>query len=345
MTLVARLGILVRTALLVCAVVSPARAYSASIEWNAPPACSDTEALRHAVERLLGEPLVDGSAVQASATVTEDADGRLAVSLTISTAEDRGTRTVRTDSCQSALDVAAFGIALALNPELRLDPPPTLDAEEAPASPPSAQAPDAPPPPAPPPAPEKTPAPLGPTRPSTADRAPSDAVAPPAAGEVWGAAHAIVDSSLMPAPGLGLGAAVEVVVARRLRFGAGPSLFLPQEARLEGGGGGRFLLWSLQAYGCGTLALRIDVCPLFHYGVLRGEGRGVEPRLAQVSRIVAPGAAVRAAVPLSARIEARGTASALFPLERDVFVVREGEVHRIPRVSLEFSLGIATRAF
>jgi hypothetical protein len=139
--------------------------------------------------------------------------------------------------------------------------------------------------------------------------------------------------------------AVETLLARRFRLGAGPLFFLPQHERLEGGAGGFFTLWSIQGYACGVLGAGIEACPVFQYGLLSGEGRGVTPRLEQVSRVYAPGATVLGSYALARGTLARAGLSAVFPLGRDVFVVRDGVLHRTPRASFELSLGVATRAF
>jgi hypothetical protein len=334
-----RFGVLFRVGCALGSVASPAAAYSAMLEWNAPTDCPGADALRHSVERLLGEPLEDGDGVRASATVTEEA-GRFALTLSIQSSDKQGTRTVRAESCQSALDVAAFGIALALNPELELEPPPTLPPDSERQEPPPVVA----PPLAPAPPTDRPPRPPAAVPPRDRSPDPSKTAPPPRQGTLWATVHAVVDSSLMPQPAFGLGAAVEAIVARRFSFGAGPAIFLPQEERLAGGGGGRFTFWSVQGYGCGTLGFRIDVCPLFHFGVLVGKGRGVEPPLTQVSHVYAPGATVRGAYPVSGSFEARAGLTALFPVDSDVFIVRAGEVHRIPRTSFQFFLGLSTRA-
>jgi hypothetical protein len=319
----------------------PATAYSARLSWAAPDVCPGTDALRQSVERLLGEPLADGAGAEATATVTADPDERFTLTLTLRTEKEEGARRLRTETCESALEVAAFGIALALNPELAAEPPSVVTW---PVEPDATAAPPAPTTP-PPPEPERAPAVVARPPAPPVDRPPPRPAPARAWGELWAAAFAVGDSSLLPGPALGVGLSVEALLLRRLRLGAGPLLFLPQQERLGNGAGGLFSLWSLQGYACGVLVAGLDVCPLFHYGVLRGEGRGVTPRLEQVSRVYAPGAAVLGSYSLARRILARAGASVLFPVARDSFVVRNGLVHRSPRASFEFSLGIATRAF
>jgi hypothetical protein len=335
-----RLGVRPCALLLAMVVAVPAFAYSAELEWEAPAGCPDAGALRLSVERLLGEPLVAGSTVRASASVTHDNDERFTLALTIVTEGGEGTRFVRTDSCTSALDVAAFGIALALNPDLRVEGPSatTPESEPEPVEPAPAPAPE--------PEVERKPNVVEPKPLRKAGDEGRTVVGPSRSSRaVWVLAHALGDSSLLPNPAFGLGLAAEARFGKWLRFGLGPELFLPQDERIPSGAGGHFTLWSLKAYACGSIVPSIAVCPLFQFGVLSGEGRGVSPRLDQRSFVSAPGAALLGSYAVSSRTEGRLGLSALFPVNRDVFIVREGPVHRIPAASFEVSLGAATRAF
>ncbi|HEY3500356.1 MAG TPA: hypothetical protein VGK73_36945 [Polyangiaceae bacterium] len=315
---------------------APVVAHSARLEWEAPATCPGREALQHAVERLLGAPIEEGSSFEARARVTQDEDGLFTLLLAIRTPDGEGTRTVRGDRCDSILDVAAFGIALALNPDLEIG-----------GTPPEPQAPVPPPVPAAPPpnaeprveqVPSLAPETPGPARPLLA---PSTA----AALEVWLGLHAIGDSSLLPSPALGGGIAAEAVVVEFLRFGIAGALFIPQTEALPGGSGGYFTLWSVDVRACGQARIGVDLaaCPVFRFGAVSGEGRGVEPRLAQVSPLYAPGAALLALYDFAPRFAATAGVTSVFPLSRDVFEVDAGPVHRIPAVSFELALGVALR--
>jgi hypothetical protein len=79
--------------------------------------------------------------------------------------------------------------------------------------------------------------------------------------------------------------------------------------------------------------------------VVHGEGRGAEPTFEQWSRIYAPGFAVLGSYTLSQGSSARVALTGLAPLFHDLFVVQEGEVHRIPPISIELSLGIVIGVF
>jgi hypothetical protein len=336
-----QLGFLALASCGVVALARPAAAYSLDLEWTAPSACPSGDALRLAVERLLGEPLREGTGIRAFANVAADDDARFTLTLVIDTSEGQRTRSVRTDTCESALEVAAFAIALALNPDLHADAPPGAFSES-----------DASPLPIPvPPVPPVAPAPAPTTRPDVSKppaRMPihrRSESTPSSAAELWVAAAALVDSSLLPNPALGVSAAVELQVLGWLRLGVRPGVFLPQNERLATGAGGRFSLWSVQASACAGLGSVVGVCPVFQYGVLRAEGRGVAPRLEQESALAVPGLAVQGSVALSTRTSARVALTGLLPLSRDVFVVRDGLVHRLPQASFELSVGGATLAF
>jgi hypothetical protein len=345
----------------VTALARPARAYSLELEWDAPRACPDLGDLHLAVERLLGETLLEGAASRAVARVTQDDDGRFTLALAIRTPDGEGKRDVRTDSCANALDIAAFAIALALNPELRVDGPTSGRTSNAPAAALAAS-------------PRSTRASsdfesTGTTAPSAGSTAlvarldsdrsrepePGVVLPPnernrggasraPHAPEVWLGAHALLDSSFLPTPALGMSITAELRIGGWMRLGVRPALFLPQEDELESGAGGRFTLWSAEVYGCAAFGA-MAVCPLFQYGVLHGTGRNVVPTLEQSSRIYAPGAALLGSLGVTRSTEARLGLAGLFPLSRDVFTVQDGKVHEVPSVSLEVSLGAATRAF
>lgn len=312
-----------------------AHAHAASVEWKAPAVCPDAAALRAAVERLLGEPLLEGDAFRAKADVTLDDDARFTLVLSVRTPEGEGTRTVRADTCDGILNIAAFGIALALNPDLAATTPlPEASVEPAPSAapvpPPEPRAPSAPSEPA-------TPPPSPPPAPAERARAPA---------ELWVGGHGFIDSSLLPSASVGLGALADAVLFERFRVGLGGQLAAPQTHYLNAGSGGSFSFWSLDVHACGQLQLTVPlaVCPTFRAGSLRGQGRRVQPALTQESRLLAPGLTMLSLPALSRRFSAVLGLSALFPLERDIFVVHAGPVHQVPAFSLELSAGVVWRA-
>jgi hypothetical protein len=347
-----KLGLAKLVAWGVTALATPSAAYSLQLDWDAPRSCPDLVALRSSIERLLREPLVEGTTVRVSAIVTEDGDQRFTLTLTIRAADAEGTRSVRTDTCESALEVAAFSIALALNPDLHVHESPRAAApskSQADQAGSPSTAPNAPPTRVQPAAPAAaasarprttiTPNPLL----ETSHRAAAPARQRPPG--IWLGAHALADSSLLPSPAVGLAVGAEVGIVRGLRAGVRPALFLPQDERLDSGAGGLFSLWSAQVYACAEIRTTIAVCPLFQYGVVHAEGRGAEPTLEQWSRIYAPGLAVLGSYSLSQGSSARVALTGLSPLFHDIFVVQEGEVHRIPPISIELSLGIVMGVF
>ena len=293
------------------AFLSPAgvSAHAAHLEWTAPAICPDAMALRTAVERLLGEPLLEGDAFEARARVTLDPDASFTLVLDVRTPEGEGTRTVRAETCEGALNVAAFGIALAINPELAATTSSPEDARE-----PAPPLPPVPPPPAPPTEPELRP----PSNPSPAPAPPRASVA-----ELWTGAQAIVDTSLLPSPAVGFGLSVDVLLGGHFRLGGSGELFIPQRHDVASGEGGLFSLWSLHVRACyeERLGVAVAACPTLQIAQVEGEGRGASPRLTQQSLVLAPGASVLVLPNLSRRLAAVLAASIVFPVKHDTFVV------------------------
>jgi hypothetical protein len=308
-------------------------AHTAQLEWSAPPSCPDAAELRSRVERLLGAPLSEGRTFEARAEVSEDGDARFTLTLSVRTPDGEGTRRVRADTCEAALNVAAFAIALAMNPELaNTASPPDGTAELV--APPAT--------PTPPPASSPRPAEEPAQRPAPAE--PPRRTPPP---ELWFAARAVLDTSLLPSPAAGFGALADVLFLEHIRAGLGGTWFVPQTHYLETGQGGHFSLWSLEAHVCWQerIGIPLAACPTFQFGRLYGEGRAVSPRLDQQSTLWMPGLRLLALPPLSRDFSLVAGATGSFPLERDSFVVNAGTVHEIPAFSLEIWVGVAVRAF
>ena len=322
---------------------SSAAARSAHFEWTAPPECASVETLRARVEGVLGEDLSEGDAFDASASVTRDTGGSFTLTLSVRTADSTGTRTVHADDCASLLQVAAFSIALALNPELAAAvSPPVAESAEPPKATPLAPEPRAttpPPPAAPKPQAADEDAPLT-TDPSAQNSEPAPAP------ELWFAGHALFDSSLLPHPASGLEALGEVLLFERIRLGLGGEAFLPQLKR-GATGGGYFTLWSLDAHACvqGRFGIVLGACPTFRLAQEHAAGRGVVPALRQTAWVPAPGMTLLALAALSPRLAASLRATGVVTLDRATFVIRSGQVHAIPDFSFELALGMVVRAF
>jgi len=275
---------------------------------------------------LLGEPLSEGSALEAVAQVSHDEDGRFTLVLDIKTAEGEGTRSLRADTCDGLLDLAAFSIALAINPDLEAAGP----TKEASAEPPRLE-------PTPPPA-------AAPPRETPAGRSqPDPKSAPP---ELWLGAAGVLDTALLPRTAWGLRGFADVLVAGKLRLGLSGSLFLPQTRQIAGGAGGDFSLWLLGVHACYQAALGVPLagCATLESGRLSGEGRGVPNELSQHSQLWMPGVSVLAAPALARSVAAVVGVSGRFPTRRDRFVVKSGELLKIPAWSLEVWMGIGFRA-
>lgn len=88
------------------------------LEWQAPPGCPTTEAVKRDVKRLAGS--AEGTALVARAAVTQTADQRWRVAIDL-TGAARGHRTLTADTCLQLARASALIIALAANPEAALD--------------------------------------------------------------------------------------------------------------------------------------------------------------------------------------------------------------------------------
>jgi len=333
-------------------------AYADAVEWRAPEGCPDATALGAAVERLLLAPLPDARVFKATASVTLDEDKRFTLVLSVRTAHGKGTRTLRADSCEELSTVAAFGIVLAFNPALGLTTwrraPATSLRDEAAEIPPGEGSSAAPltaslPRSA---LPERTPFSAVP-EPSALAAAPESSRLPALpessrpATELRIGAHALVDTSLLPNPASGLGASLDLSLRGAIAIGLGGQLLIPQMHYLDGGSGGRFSFAALDVHACWQerFGIQLAACPTFLVGRLRGEGRGVSQVLAQKSDLFAPGLTVLGSSTPPGRTSLVLGASGLFPLRRDVFLVKAGPVHEVPVFSLQLWIGVALRAF
>jgi hypothetical protein len=335
-----RLGIAGLVVLASSAVAHIACAEPARLDWTAPPACGGESTLRAELARLLGDAALDNGGFAATARVALDANGRYTLELSVQTAAGAGTRTLSAETCESLVQVAAFSIALAVNPELAAAPAET----SAPAPQPEVAPASAPPTPAPPAAARAQP---------SSDSAAVQRPPPPshdssrgASPELWLSAHVVGDSSLLPSPAVGFGGGIETVVGQ-FRFGLTAQGFIPQEELLESGTGGFFTLWSIEGHACYDfrLPLRLSVCPLVQGGLLHGTGRGVADAIEQQSSLVALGGAVAFRFPVSESANVALGAAAVFPLMSDYFVVAAGKVHEIPVISFQGTLSVDLRAF
>ncbi len=135
-----------------------------SLDWSAPPECSERERILSQVRAILGPtpPARERIEVQAEARPTPG--GRWTVRLVV---KGEGQRELQAESCEAAADATALILALMIDPTRAAAAPPAPAPTPAPRTPSPAPAP-APAPPAPspapapaPPAPSPAPAPVG----------------------------------------------------------------------------------------------------------------------------------------------------------------------------------------
>jgi hypothetical protein len=120
------------------AAVEPAQPPAIDLEWDVPPGCPDSTAVRAEVLRLTG-PTTQGSRhLKASASILPTVGGTWTLSLATNVDGVIGERILSGGSCESLADAAALMLALILNPDLVVakapdPPPPPVDAATPPA--------------------------------------------------------------------------------------------------------------------------------------------------------------------------------------------------------------------
>lgn len=357
-----------RACLLVTSWCVLAQAQSDTIRWQAPAVCPDRAALLRAVSEFV-EPLPQESeGFRAEGNVTVAPDGKFQLDLQVTSATGSGSRQVSSDDCETLVNVAAFGIALALNPDLAGQLPaqagvapretnvapeprpdeaaavePHLDEAAALESRPDEAAATKPR--------QNVVVPAAPLQPTFA---PADSGPPAPRKEpfvVFAGVMPVLDTSLMPKPAGGVAVDVAGRVVEGFRLGAGGEVYLPQTESLAGEGGGEFFLWSLEALACLDIPLTalawatVALCPSFHAGVLRADGTGVTKPLTQYSAIYGPGISARGLVDVGDRLRVATTAGMVFPLDRDTFALGAGPVHEVPAWSVQLGIGLEIGVF
>lgn len=315
-----------------------AAADTTSVEWTAPAECPDRTALMAELGRLLGEAGLRSGPFTAVAQVTSHPAHGFELELHFSTADGSGTRHFQAADCHALVRLAAFSIALAIDPTVGAGgtpPPPPASADPAPTQ-----------------SSTVAPAAASIAKPSVGPIVtPSDSPSPPAPQArdgFWLGAQVVGDSALMPHPGAGLSLWGHRSWSQQaLRLGLSAEWFLPQSEVLPTGGGGEFSLWLVEARGCYGRGqqLQLALCPTLTSGLEIGEGIDVEGARTQRSWFLAPGLALLGVARPGARWLSTLEAQVLFPFPRDEFVVRGAPVHRLPTVSLQISVGFGALAY
>lgn len=115
-----------------------------SLRWDAPAGCPGATEVAALVDVHLGGGATEIQPVTADATVTGEADGRWAVSMTLRTGEGAAAeRTLTVGSCDAAAQAVALAVALAAAPALA---PAADDDDEPDEAPPTVAVPTVPPP-------------------------------------------------------------------------------------------------------------------------------------------------------------------------------------------------------
>ena len=318
--------------------VRSAGAETAAIEWQAPPACPSQAELVVAVERLLNERIDERPNYRAVGKVRQAAADSYELDLYIRVPGGRGVRQLVAEDCASLMRVAAFSIALAINPDL--DPDASIPDSTSP-QPASAPYRDAA---------QSVPAP----QPSTTFREPAAPAAAAASevrrpesaattlgGQGWLGLEVLLDASLLPKPSIGAGLALEGIF-RNVVLGLTAGWLSPQQHMPLAGAGGEFSLQTGELRTCycpdaGRFGL--GPCALYQLNRLTGEGVGVSTPKRRTLWVHAPGLGGRGFLHLTPHMAVTLHIGAVFPLFADWFEIDGVEVHRVPRLAWRGHLG------
>lgn len=243
------------------------------VRWDAPESCPTRAQLEQAIAHDLGRPLAphDAARVHASASARPRSDRRWELALTIEPRDAPAVaRTVVAERCELLADAAALMIAVAIDPDLLVDPPASRVA------PTSRQPVDIPLAPDPTDSPPLVPAPRprAPARDASPARAPDPR--PRLRAALQFAAGLDVGALPRPAPGFTLRLGL---LARRVRAEVGASHWLAQSAPIAGTSArGDLRLTTAQLMACPRFArrrLELPVCAGLELGAMRGAGVGL----------------------------------------------------------------------
>ncbi len=300
---------------------------SLELDWSAPSDCPNEDALRAAIERLLGYSLEPDAAshVYAHAFVFRPETGPLELHLAITEPGGRpNERRIASQSCAELADAAALIIALAIDPEAG-----TADAPEALAPAPST----------PPPIPS-----IEAERSQVEPPLPPERSTPPLGWFALGASLS-ADFATLPAPTPGL------VLSAARRFDANRlelmvAYWFSQRATLPATStvGGEVELMAAAARYCRSFIAGppdLAACAGLEAGLLQVEGFGIKNPVVGRGPWLAPRLDLRAAIPIVPPLDLTGELTLLAPLVRDRYTIAYmGEVYQAPPLSGRAQLGL-----
>jgi hypothetical protein len=304
------------------------------LEWSAPAACPDREAIAAEVHRLVGafEPL--RPVLRARGVIVEQDEGGWLLTLETELDGLRGERRLEGRSCRSVADAGALLLALALNPDL----------EEAITEAPSVG----------------TPAPAKPARPASGPAVPSPPRRRPASEVRAGPSHPArprswrlregfgVQSGSLPRPALEVGGALGLGVDRFALHGAASAAPTRQTTVTTADGAGAELrLWSLSGeVERWWLGPPVDVAPVVGVQLTEITGTGVavsSPRTDSMywtSAVLGPALALRLTPAWWLRVDAR----LLLPVARPTARIEgAGPVHQPDATTVRLGVGLEQR--
>ncbi len=309
-------------------------ARAATVSWTAPAVCPDHALVVERIEAARGGPLAGDAAVDFAAEVSEQADGRLR--LTVRVGDEGAGRTLLAGDCEELATALGQIVSLALGPHVPREgaEPPAEPASEVPAQP------DAP-------ASDRTP----PQKFSLFDDA-----ADPVRDTKRSAPRAREKARLVGLLGMFDGGALGTAsLGVQLEAGVGPASWF--ELRAVGGyvpshskssedsaqAGGLFSLLFAGMLGCAVWYASpwsTPLCGGMEVGSLRASGSGVsEPDSKDVWWLAAR-ADARLGVELTSSLRANLLAGLVLPLLRHEFSVDGARIFRIPALSPRAGLGL-----
>jgi len=307
-----------------------------SLEWHAPPACPDSDAVGVRLRALWGEEDPGSESMgRVLGRITPRSGGWL-LELTIDERGRRFVRQIRAAQCDDLADAAAIAIALAFGRELhvengeRSEPAPSRrnDSNE----------------------PDSSAANRAASEPRVSDAGASVAVPAANSGPSWlselsfaALAGATLDVNAFPEPSPGLSLEGR---ARSASFAAGVyGLASPgAEARVAPGGAVDFGLLAGGVRACylpSTGSASAAACLGVEAGQLRVNGVGLSTSRSLLDAWMAPSAALELGAPLGSVLQARMRTEGLLPLARKHYVVDGTEpVYQPPGLALRFYVGL-----
>lgn len=297
-------------ALLVALAADPAD--DAILTWQAPDGCPPVEVMRAQIRRSLAGIAVDPALrVRADVAISREPTSRVRLDLTLDLGDGPGERTLHADTCDAAVDTAAWLVAIALDVRA-VDPATTAPILVPEAPPPLPEPPPRQPPPLQPPPLEPPDPPTPPAQPHPAPRLHLD---------LW--AGGGLGLGLLPGA-TGVAAGGWVLSGPRWHVELAGHYWATRVTDFGDGVGGRFVHGHAALRGCGAWEsgrVRVPLCAGLAAGGLTGQGTGAVLSRTARSPFLGLLAGAQLWLRLHARVRLVLQAEAIFGLVRPGFTL------------------------